>query len=413
MEDQHRISGDPPESENNERGFWKRAWSVCKDLGYRLMRFLFIEWTYKLQAQEAYRKLKSEFAVLHSTLTETGRTLTPEEDDAIKEIQKLINEAENATHYIRLWSYIYMIELQLIHLYDENRLTAQLIIIRNNLYILDPDDKKQWENTLEQFKPDAKTKIGNLPYFRSTLYYVLEEIQRARRLNYLTTDLKRALIKKFWWFTMGIGAVALLCSYLLVRDSLVFYAAIFGILGGFISRLLSVNQLEFKPPAFSLVAMYNYIQPLFGGIGALILYLILISPVGPQVISTDTFYMNKEETRQYIGSKLFAAMEVDSIAADTILTGTARRDTMHTDSLHTQQQTKPHWPKWTLVSDTSQITTILPHYPKPSLFLLLAFLAGFSERWLLGTLETIVGKKLQQPDAENKNTTTPTTKSPK
>jgi hypothetical protein len=39
-----------------------------------------------------------------------------------------------------------------------------------------------------------------------------------------------------------------------------------------------------------------------------------------------------------------------------------------------------------------------PHYLKPNSFLLLAFLARFSERRILGMLETIVGMNLQESD---------------
>ena len=49
---------------------------------------------------------------------------------------------------------------------------------------------------------------------------------------------------------------------------------------------------------------------------------------------------------------------------------------------------------------------MLPQYPRPILFLLLAFLAGFSERWLPGTLNTIIGEKLQHASEEKKPTAT-------
>ncbi|MCX6120110.1 MAG: hypothetical protein NTX44_00620 [Ignavibacteriales bacterium] len=390
--------------EKNQKGL-KKAWSKLKkglhDLWSCVHRFLFIDWMYNIEAEQAYRKLKSEFTVLSSIVQDRSQK-TAEDHDALEEIKTLIAEADSLKHYTDLWPFINNIKLQMTHLLDTNDLISRLHIAQNNLYLLDASDKKQWEDVLAQFKQDSTPSTNitpsiNTAYLRSTLYALTTKLQEARRLNYLTIDMKRALIKRILVITILIGAVSTLFAFYLVHDPLVIYAVAFGILGGFVSKMLSLDKLEFKPSAFSLVALYTYIQPLFGGLGALILYIILISPIGPQVFfNSETFYLSKAETKQYVISKLMTS-EVDSVMFK-------RMDSLRVDSTQTLRKSIPYKQRYALISDTSQIYNFIPQYPKPSLFLLLAFLAGFSERWLLGTLETIVGKKLQQQAQAEKGT---------
>lgn len=342
-------------------------WQFCRERMSALVRFFNIKQIYYLDAHQAFRKIVSEYAVIHSVIL-AKETISAEEHDAVIEIDLVIEEAKKIKSYEELWPFIHLIEFQILKLYDVKMLLSQLIIMRNNLYLLDEEDRKRWDVVLTKFDNIADGGAIDEAYFRSVIYTLTAEIQEARRLNFMTTDLKQSLMKRFFWITLATGILAWSFAYAIIRDPLVHYAIIFGVLGGFFSRVLSLRNLEFKPAAFSLLALYTYIQPLFGGIGALILYLILISPVGPQVISGDTFYLSTAETHEYIKTKLSDSTTIMS------------------------------WNVPSLIKDTTQISTskVISQYPKPGLFLLLAFLAGFSERWLLGTLETIVGKKLQK-----------------
>jgi hypothetical protein len=365
MDDTKQTTSDIPKTENGLENIFLRVWKPLRYLAAVILRFFNIRQIYYLDAKQAHRRILSEYAVLHSIVLAKPK-ISAEEHDAIEEIEKLISEAKKITQYEELWPYIHLIELQVLRLYDIKALYSQLTLIRNNLFLLNAEDKQRWEAILAQF--DDFTKPVDEPYFRSVIYTITSEIQEARRLNYMTNDLKRALMKRFFWITLLIGVLAWAFAFSIIRDTLVHYAVIFGLLGGFFSRVLSIRNLEFKPPAFSLLALYTYIQPLFGGIGAIILYVLLISPIGPSVISGDTFYLSPEETHTYI---------VDKLTDKTTLT-------------------KYQLPS--LITDTKIESTskIISQYPKPGLFLLLSFLAGFSERWLLGTLDTIVGKKLQK-----------------
>jgi hypothetical protein len=376
MQDEQQTIPDGLKKTDTQKGvikfvkeIFKSVWDLIRSSIASFLRFFNIRQIYYLDAQQAFRKILSEYAVVHSVISAKEK-ISAEEHDAMKEIDLLIDEAKRINHYEELWPFIHLIELQILRLYDLKTLFSQFIIVRNNLYMLDEEDRKRWEEVLSKF--DNVTNGVNIDegFFRSVMYSVTAEIQEVRRLNYMTTDLKRSLMKRFFWITLGIGMLAWIFAYAIIRDPLVHYAVIFGVLGGFFSRILSIRNLEFKPAAFSLLAMYTYIQPLFGGIGALILYILLISPIGPQVISDDTFYLNDAETHKYIITKL----------ADTTTIMT--------------------WKLPALIKDTSFVSTskVILQYPKPGLFLVLAFLAGFSERWLLGTLETIVGKKLQKQD---------------
>lgn len=342
-------------------------WQFCRERMSALVRFFNIKQIYYLDAHQAFRKIVSEYAVIHSVIL-AKETISAEEHDAVIEIDLVIEEAKKIKSYEELWPFIHLIEFQILKLYDVKMLLSQLIIMRNNLYLLDEEDRKRWDVVLTKFDNIADGGAIDEAYFRSVIYTLTAEIQEARRLNFMTTDLKQSLMKRFFWITLATGILAWSFAYAIIRDPLVHYAIIFGVLGGFFSRVLSLRNLEFKPAAFSLLALYTYIQPLFGGIGALILYLILISPVGSQVISGDTFYLSTAETHEYIKTKLSDSTTIMS------------------------------WNVPSLIKDTTQISTskVISQYPKPGLFLLLAFLAGFSERWLLGTLETIVGKKLQK-----------------
>ncbi|MFA6979344.1 MAG: hypothetical protein WC209_08485 [Ignavibacteriaceae bacterium] len=345
------------------------VWQFCRERISALVRFFNIKQIYYLDAHQAFRKIVSEYAVIHSVIL-AKETISAEEHDAVKEIDLVIEEAKKLKSYEELWPLIHLIEFQILRLYDLKTLFSRLVIIRNNLYLLDVEDRKRWEVVLVKFDNVAEGGAVDEAYFRSVIYSLTAEIQEARRLNFMTTDLKQSLMKRFFWITLATGILAWTFAYAIIRDPLVHYAVIFGVLGGFFSRVLSLRNLEFKPAAFSLLALYTYIQPLFGGIGALILYLILISPVGPQVISGNTFYLSEIETHEYIKTKL------------------------------SDSTTIMNWNIPSLIKDTTQISTskVISQYPKPGLFMLLAFLAGFSERWLLGTLETIVGKKLQKGD---------------
>ncbi|MFA6596929.1 MAG: hypothetical protein WCS69_04335 [Ignavibacteriaceae bacterium] len=350
------------------------AWYLIRDLFAAFLRFFNIKQIYYLDAHQAYRKILSEYAVIHSVILAKEK-ISAEEHDTIQEIDLIIAEANRINHYEELWPFIHLIELQILRLYDLKALLSHLIIIRNNLYVLDEEDRKRWEPVLTKFDVADNAQPLDENYFRNVIYSVTAEIQEARRLNFMTTDLKHALMKRFFWITLGVGILAWGFAFAIIRDPLVHYAVIFGLLGGFFSRVLALKSLEFKPAAFSLLALYTYIQPLLGGVGALILYLILISPLGPQVISGDTFYLSDTETHNYIVAKISDSTTVMS------------------------------WKVPALIRDTSLISTskVISQYPKPGMFLLLAFLAGFSERWLLGTLETIVGKKLQK-DGDGKST---------
>lgn len=345
----------------------KTVWHFCGERITALVRFFNIKQIYYLDAYQAYRKIVSEYAVIHSVIM-AKTTITAEEHDAVIEIDQLIREAKKIKSYEELWPIIHLIEFQILRLYDLKTLFSRLIIICNNLYMLDEEDRKRWDVVLKKFDNIADGGAVDEAYFRSVIYTLTAEIQEARRLNFMTTDLKQSLMKRFFWITLATGILAWVFAYAIIRDPLVHYAVIFGVLGGFFSRVLSLRNLEFKPAAFSLLALYTYIQPLFGGIGALILYLILISPVGPHVISGDTFYLSDTETHNYIIAKISDTTTVMDMKIPA------------------------------LIKDTSLISTskLISQYPKPGMFLLLAFLAGFSERWLLGTLETIVGKKLQK-----------------
>jgi len=374
-ENQNKVDTTQLPPLGKKKSVYERAkrWVVEKSAAFS--RFFTFRKHYYLEAQQAFRKVESEFSVLKSVVY-AKEVQTPEALDTIREVDKLIEEARGQMTYAEFWPYIHLIELHLINLYDLKELIAKLSIVRNNLYVLKDGDKVEWEKRLSEFDAAEPSKIDT-EFLLKILYTVTSEINEERRTRFMTNDLKHDLMKRLIRITVIIGVLAWMFTFMIVRDNLVHYAVIVGVLGGFFSRILSTQSLEFKPPAFALLSLYTYTQPLLGGIGALILYLILISPIGPGVISGDTFYLTPADTRIY----------VDSLV------------TNHPDVLGI--------PFPLIASDSTSAKIVIHQYPKPGLFLLLAFLAGFSERWLLGTLETIVGKKLQKgeepkPSAEPK-----------
>ncbi|MCK9211891.1 MAG: hypothetical protein M0P61_13710 [Ignavibacteriaceae bacterium] len=367
-------AGDSQDQKCKEKKSWfERAKYWTADKSAAFSRFFTFRKHYYLEAQQAFRKTESEYNVLKSII-ESKQTQTPEEKDTIIEIDKLICEARTQMTYAELWPYIHLIELHLLRLYDLTSLLSYLSIVRNNLYILKVEDKTEWEKKLAEFDTITDTSKIDTEYLRKLLYTITSEINEARRINFMTNDLKHDLMKRFIRITVIIGLFAWLFTYMIVRDPLVHYAIVIGVLGGFFSRILAIQTLEFKPPAFSLLSLYTYTQPLLGGIGALILYLILISPIGPEVISGNTFYLSQEQTAKYFQATITYKPKVFGMPLPMIVT------------------------------DSTSASIVIHQYPKPGLFLLLAFLAGFSERWLLGTLETIVGKKLQKGDGTTKPT---------
>jgi len=331
-------------------------------------RFFTFRKHYYLEAQQAFRKAESEFYVLKSIVTKKDN-ITNEEADTIIEIEKLIGEAHKQITYAELWPYIHLIELHLIRLYDKNSLLSYLSIVRNNLYSLNEADRKEWEAKLNPFVSCTEESKMDTDCLRRILYTITSEINEVRRISFMTSDLKRDLMKRFIRITVVIGVLAWIFIYSILRDPLVHYAVIIGVLGGFFSRILSIQTLEFKPPAFALLSLYTYTQPLLGGIGALLLYILLISPLGPELISTNTFYLQPSETTAYI----------DALVKKDTSTFLGNRIPL-------------------IVPDTSTAKIVINNYPKPGLFLILAFIAGFSERWLLGTIDNIVGAKLKKKE---------------
>jgi len=319
---------------------------------------------YFYESKQALRRVRNEFYIYKDKIQETIDTY-PLNKNVVEEIENLISEAEKVRAPSKLWPIIYLIELDIIKLYNLKKLLVYSHSVDGNLNILNENRQNKWREKLTEFNGLELEQI-DVESFREVLSTVTFEINEAHRINNMTNELKQNLLKRFILMTVIIGALSWIFLYSIVKDPLIGYGIFIGMLGGFFSRVLSVQSLEFKPPAFSLISLYTYTQPFLGGIGALVLYLVLISPLGPQIISGDTFYLSPEQTKIYFGATIQSNSNVLGM----------------------------FWPS--LANSTSAAEIIINRYPKPGLFLLLSFFAGFSERWLLGTLETIVGKKLQK-----------------
>lgn len=365
IEKQNNLNQSESDKCNEDKKISVKIMTWINKMGERFSRILTFRRHYYLEAQQAFRKVVSEYNVIKS-IVNAKQNQTPEDTDTIHEIDSLICEATKQETYSQLWPYIHLIELQLIRLYDYKSLLSYRITVLNNLNALKEADKNRWEKELSSLeeKPDEE-------YLKRILYKVTSEINEAQRINFMTNDLKRDLMKRFIRITLIIGLLAWVLTFMIVRDSLVHYAIVIGLMGGFFSKILSIQTLEFKPPAFALISLYTYTQPLLGGLGALVLYLILISPIGPEVISGDTFYLDSLQTQHYFQSTIDYKPTIFGIPIPMI------------------------------IPNKYAASIVIERYPKPGLFLLLSFLAGFSERWLLGTLESIVGKKLKKEETQS------------
>jgi hypothetical protein len=330
---------------------------------------------FQREAEQRFEQVSSEFVVLKSVIEKKEHPATAEEHDTILEISRLIAAAQMdaSSNYAEMWSTITSIDNLMINLLDAEGLIALAVKLKNNMYLLHEVDRKEWEKHLDVIlQANHAPKETEVREIRRVLKTLGGEISEARRVNYMTTELKRSLMFRFMIVTILFGGIVSILTYCLFGDPLVFEAVIFGVLGGFFSRVIAMKDLEFKPPAFPLIALYTYVQPLLGGVGALVLYLVMVSPVSREVFNTETFYLDSTKTQAYIQSLKEHPASIPFV---------------HVDS-----------------SSVNRFVSATANYPKPVLLLLLAFLAGFSERWFLGTIETIIGKKLQKGNGAAKST---------
>jgi hypothetical protein len=463
--------------ESNTERWWQIVWRWLKNLPVCISYILTFRNYYYIEVMQALKKVESEYKTMqnipHSpafqfeTLTAIGNA-----------IEKLICDAEKEKNYSKIWPIVHQIELLLIKLYDDNMLTAHLSTVRNNLYVLEEKDQKLWESKLNEFenlntplvektvekvtRKDEATVTEKVTYktkaktddtektaaaakdetasekqkkndikielLRALLYTITAAINEARRVEYMTNDLKRVLLRRIMWCTIICGIVSWVFAFSLIRDPLVNYAILLGLLGGFFSRLYSTTSLNFKPPAFSLLAQYSYVQPIIGGIGAVIMYFILLSPVGTEIIN-DSLYLSEAQTKQYIMDKFVADKQdtswtkkylppfrVHTFISVDIKDTTAKKGTLLNQTSSAKQKPKlskksnaktvtiPKPNTDTTSVDTTKIVSnpLITKYPKPFLLLILAFLAGFSEKFFMGTVNKIVGSKFITIESEEK-----------
>jgi len=317
---------------------------------------------YQQEAEQRLSQVNSDYAVIKSA----SINRTKEQEDAINEIDRLCQDAETKS-YTQIWSRINQIEQLMVLLFDNIALYPLAIKLKNNTYLLHETDRVEWDKQVEKIiQPGPTIDPAKDNEIRSLLRRLSAEIAEARRVNFMTTELKRALLGRFLFLTLFSGVIVALVFCFVLGYPSVLEAVLLGVLGGFFSRILAIKDLDYKPPAFTLMAMYNYVQASLGGIGALVLYIILISPLGPEVLSEKIFY-----------------------SADTTVTAPSHNPVVNDSSsvFLTKDTTKIQRPR-----------TPTGKMPNPSAVYLLSFLAGFSERWLLGTLEGIIGKKLAKAD---------------
>jgi hypothetical protein len=430
---------------------------------------------YYIEVMQALKKVESEFRILKTLSSPEGNgnktkriNDTDEERPKIEgTVETLICKAQKEKNYSKLWPLVHQIELLLVKLYNENMLIAYVGIVKNNLFVLDEKDQKLWESKLKEYEdlfslvvqnnnqnnsgvniPNANSEPGEEPepeediaeddvqkdvdnrieQLRALLYTITAEINETRRVEYMTNDLKRVLLRRVMWCTVLCGFLAWIFAYSLIRDPLVNYAILLGLLGGFFSRLYSTKDLNFKPPAFSLLAQYTYVQPLIGAIGAVIMYFILLSPLGTELIN-DSMYLDAKQTNNYIVEK-YTADKKNLFWLDNFLppfkvnTFISVKDSLIKDTCNKKQndttKPKPETPKKTKnkiaaatppKADSIKIDTIkvvsnhlITKYPKPLLLLILSFLAGFSEKFFMGTVNKIIGSKFISSESTDKKT---------
>jgi hypothetical protein len=333
---------------------------------FGLLRLFFLffrlkRW-YVLGSRQALEQVRTEFRLLKSAIMARPLPgIKQEEKDAIELIESLFPAASDQLDDDDYWARIGEIELAMITLMDLNALVSYSVKLKNNIYVLHESDRPEWTKRLDEFLKDPKAM--DLEAARALVHALTAEISRSRQEEYLTTCLKGALLTRFLIITIILGLAVATMFYAVLHDILVFYALVLGTLGGFFSRVLALKDLDYKAPAFRVMSQYNYVQASLGGISALVLYILLISPVGAKVLNNEVFYLDSTTVSFWTEPMAFGPWKISLVDSATMV--------------RVQRSVK---------------------HPLPSAFILLAFLAGFSERWLLGTLENIVGKKLQKPD---------------
>jgi len=344
------------------RALMNIGWWVLKLL-WRFLLFFRLKRYYIMESDQVLQQVKTEFLLLKSAIeSRNPPDIRKEERDAIVLIETRLAAAAEQHDRDTYWAIVGEIELAMITLMDLNALASYSVKVKNNIYVLHESDRPEWANRLDEFLKDPKK--AELEAARALVKALTAEISRARQEEYLTTCLKGALLTRFLIITILLGLVVATMFYVVLHDILVFYALVLGTLGGFFSRVLALKDFDYKAPAFRVMSQYNYVQASLGGISALVLYILLISPVGAKVLNNDVFFS-------------------DSTAA----------------TVWKEPPALGPW-KFSLVDSVTMVRMQKSvNHPLPSAFILLAFLAGFSERWLLGTLEGIIGKKLQKADA--------------
>jgi|GEM_PF-2764655 len=346
------------------RGLLKLGWWILTLL-WRFLLFFRLKRYYILESAQALQQVKTEFLLLKSAIeSRNPPDIRKEERDAIALIESRLAAADEQLDDDAYWGLVGQIELAMITLMDRNALTSYSVKVKNNIYVLHESDRTEWTNRLNEFLQDPKK--ADLEAARALVKALTGEISRARQEEYLTMCLKGALLTRFLVITIILGLAVAAMFYVVLHDILVFYALMLGTLGGFFSRVLALKDLDYKAPAFRVMSQYNYVQASLGGISALVLYILLISPVGAKVLNTEVFFSDSSAVTVWKEPPALGPWKISLVDSATMVR---------------MQKSVNH--------------------PLPSAFILLAFLAGFSERWLLGTLEGIIGKKLQKADASS------------
>lgn len=313
---------------------------------------------YVMEVKQRLQQLTTEFEIIKAHVEgKESLQISTEEKYIIERVKSLLGEAENQKDYKNTWAMIGDIELMLISLMDIASLRSAANKLQSDLYLLHEEDRKLWVDSLNQIvKNEPPLEVGSI---RAILRTITLKIAEARRTEFMTVYLKRALLTRFILVTIVIGGLVATLFAVLLQDINIWVAISVGTLGGFFSRVLALRDLNYKPAAYPIMALYNYVQALLGGIGALVLYIILISPLGSEVIS-DKFYVPSKSV-----------------------------ETWRTPNPKIGPLTVPF-----VDSTNVNFFRRSVQFPQPSMLIVLSFFAGFSERWLLGTLENIVGKKL-------------------